>query len=235
MVKSGEANINGGKLKDLVDQYLRTQIFKTRSLSPGDQINERALSRILQVSRAPIREALKELEAQGLVASEQYRGWFVADFREEEFVEINKLRTLLEYNLLESVLSSGGPDDEELAPIEAINEEMRSITKLSESDEAKAFKYARQEMLFHTSLYALAKDNCIWTRRLLRNFSFQIQSALHRWLLEEWQMEMGVAFHDKLLECLRKKDSAELRKMLFTRLDSGPWKDIPHNPGSRTR
>ena len=112
---------------------------------------------------------------------------------------------------------------------------MRSITKLSESDEAKAFKYAKQEMLFHTSLYALAKDNCIWTRRLLRNFSFQIQSALHRWLLEEWQMEMGVVFYDKLLECLRKKDSAELRKMLFTRLDSGPWKDIPHNPGSRTR
>lgn len=219
---------NNGKLKDLVDRYLRTQIFETRSLSPGDQINERELSRVLQVSRAPIREALKELEAQGLIASEQYRGWFVSDFLEEEFVEINKLRTLLEYSLLESILSLGGPEEEELRAIEAINEEMRAITKLSGPHEAKAFEYAEKEMAFHASLYALAKDNCVWTRKLLRNLSFQIQSALHRWLLEDWQMEMGVASHDMLLHCLREKDSAGLRKMLFNRLDNGPWKSVPN-------
>ena len=93
------------KLKESVVEYLREQIFKKRALTSGDRIHERELSRLLGVSRAPIREALKELEEQGLVVSEKYRGWFVANFHEEEFFEINKLRSLLEYSLLETVLT----------------------------------------------------------------------------------------------------------------------------------
>ena len=50
------------KLKDLVDRYIREQIFQKKNLRSGDQRHERELSRVLGLSRAPVREALKRLE-----------------------------------------------------------------------------------------------------------------------------------------------------------------------------
>ena len=97
-----------GKLKDTVIRHIREQVFEKKSLHCGDQINERELSRTLGVSRSPVREALNELEEQGLIYSIRYKGWFVSTFREEDFFEINKLRVLLEHTLLESVIVEGG-------------------------------------------------------------------------------------------------------------------------------
>ena len=94
-------------LKDIAIDYIRERIFEQRTLRCGEQVNERELSRTLCLSRAPIREALKELEEQGLIVSVKYKGWFVADFREEDILEINRLRTLLEHNILEAVVAAG--------------------------------------------------------------------------------------------------------------------------------
>ena len=52
-------------LKDIAIDYIRERIFEQRTLRCGEQVNERELSRTLCLSRAPIREALKELEEQG--------------------------------------------------------------------------------------------------------------------------------------------------------------------------
>ncbi len=216
------SSASGGKLKELVDSHLRALIFEQKVLSAGEQINEREISRTLGISRAPVREALKELEAQGLIVSEKYRGWFVADFRKEEFYEINKLRSLLEYNLLESVFASGGPSASDLERLEAINRDIRLFIKESDTDNMKAFRYAEKEIVFHSALHELGKENCFWTKKMLSTLSYQLRSALRYWLYEEWQMEMSADFHDLLLSCLRKKDIEGLRHLLFKRLERGP-------------
>jgi DNA-binding GntR family transcriptional regulator len=206
-----------GDLKGLVVSHVRELIFERNILCCGDQINERELSRTLGVSRAPIREALKELEEQGLIISVKYKGWFVADFREQEFFEINKLRTLLEHSLLESIISQGGVEEEELLRAERLNEELNEIVMSTDAGGRKSYEFAEKEMEFHLCLHTLARD-CFWTKKMLRNLSYQIQCSFHRWLYKEWQMKASVETHRMLLKCLRERDMETLYELLSRRL-----------------
>ena len=206
------------KLKDLVDRYIREQIFQKKTLRSGDQIHERELSRVLGLSRAPVREALKQLEEQGLVVAIKFRGWFVADFLAEDLQEINKIRALLEYNLFQSILSRGGPSDRDLKKAVLINKKLERILNSDLSREERSFEFAELEMEFHLFLYSLAGDGCRWTRKILTNISYQIRCGLHQWVYEEDQMRMGIKSHENLIEYLRRKDTNSLSELLFSRL-----------------
>jgi DNA-binding GntR family transcriptional regulator len=82
-------------LSDQVIAQIRAAIIAGR-LKPGDHIVEAALTRQLQVSRTPLREALAILEHEGLVLSFPNRGFFVRTFTEKDVEELFSLRTALE-------------------------------------------------------------------------------------------------------------------------------------------
>ncbi|MER8235020.1 GntR family transcriptional regulator [Streptomyces sp. NPDC101490] len=65
-------------------------------LSPGGQIRQDALAARFEVSRVPLREALKALEAEGLVVHHVHRGYFVAELSLGDLEEIYRIRELLE-------------------------------------------------------------------------------------------------------------------------------------------
>ncbi|MGI6253831.1 MAG: GntR family transcriptional regulator [Aminivibrio sp.] len=206
------------KLKDLVDRHIREQIFQKKTLRSGDQIHERELARMLGLSRAPVREALKQLEEQGLVEAIKYRGWFVAEFLAEDLQEINKIRALLEYNLFLFILSRGGVSDRDLKKATGLNRKLEQILNSNLSKEEQSFEFAEQEMEFHFFLYSLAGDGCRWTRKILTNISYQIRCGLHQWIYDTDQMRMGIKSHDNLIKYLRRKDKDSLSELLFSRL-----------------
>ncbi|MFE0733677.1 GntR family transcriptional regulator [Streptomyces sp. NPDC058855] len=65
-------------------------------LRPGAPIRQDALAARLDVSRVPLREALKALEAEGLVVHRIHRGYFVAELSLADLEEIYRIRQLLE-------------------------------------------------------------------------------------------------------------------------------------------
>ncbi len=65
-------------------------------LGPGDQVVQETLADRYGLSRVPIREALKTLEAEGLVVYHANRGYFVAALQVSDLVEVYRLRELLE-------------------------------------------------------------------------------------------------------------------------------------------
>ncbi|MET0281809.1 MAG: GntR family transcriptional regulator [Steroidobacteraceae bacterium] len=69
--------------------------------APGTQLKELALAREFNVSQAPIREALRELEGSGLVTSERYRGTRVRGADAEELRQSYEARQTIEIRSLE--------------------------------------------------------------------------------------------------------------------------------------
>jgi DNA-binding GntR family transcriptional regulator len=74
-------------LRQRITNVLRTAIVNGR-LKPGDRIVEEEVSEQLKVSRGPVREALRQLEQEGLVISYPYRGTVVLGVSQEEVEEI---------------------------------------------------------------------------------------------------------------------------------------------------
>jgi DNA-binding GntR family transcriptional regulator len=83
------------KYSDTATELLRQGIL-TGEYEPGERLNELALSEKFRISRSPIREALKSLEAQGLVKIVPGRGAYVMDFDPEAIEQLGEVRIALE-------------------------------------------------------------------------------------------------------------------------------------------
>src|SRR3954462_2045694 len=74
------------------------------TFAPGTQLKELSLAREFNVSQAPIREALRELEGSGLVTSERYRGTRVRGADHREMRDSYELRATIEARAVELAL-----------------------------------------------------------------------------------------------------------------------------------
>lgn len=88
--KLDHTNLSKKVLKALRHQILSGQ------LKPGERVLESEVAESLGISRAPLREALVELEREGLTTTYPRRGTYVRSFGEKDIVEIYTLRALLE-------------------------------------------------------------------------------------------------------------------------------------------
>jgi DNA-binding GntR family transcriptional regulator len=86
---------------------LRTHVVKMLSAGilsgkykPGDRLNESQIARELGISRIPVREALSQLQEQGLVQNRERRGMFVTNIGPEEVLQLLSLRIILEAEAL---------------------------------------------------------------------------------------------------------------------------------------
>ncbi|MCC6313273.1 MAG: GntR family transcriptional regulator [Thermomicrobiales bacterium] len=80
---------------DQVARHLRAAIVNGR-LKPGDRIRQEAIAAELGTSRIPVREALRQLESEGLISLIPYSGARVARVDAEEYEEIYLMREHLE-------------------------------------------------------------------------------------------------------------------------------------------
>src|SRR5262245_66220378 len=80
---------------DKAYSWIRNRIF-AGGFAPGTHLKETELAGRIGVSRSPVRDALRRLSGEGLVAMERDRGTYVNEFSREEIEEIFELRDALE-------------------------------------------------------------------------------------------------------------------------------------------
>jgi DNA-binding GntR family transcriptional regulator len=96
----GEPTLKRTCMRDRIRDVLVARILDG-TYPAGMQLKELTLAREFNVSQAPIREALRELEGSGLVLSERYRGTHVRGADLDEMRESYELRTTLEVRAVE--------------------------------------------------------------------------------------------------------------------------------------
>ena len=82
-------------LPEIVAERLMEAI-RSGTLKPGERLVETSLASRLQVSRGPLREALKALEANHLVESRRGRGTYVRAVKPDEVAQMVAVRAMLE-------------------------------------------------------------------------------------------------------------------------------------------
>lgn len=133
------------KISEEIAEALRDDIL-SGVYHPRERLVEEELSEKFFVSRTPIREALRQLEAAGLVKIEPYKGTFVADADLEKIKDIYELRSVLDGFLVESVVPCITP--ETIRRMEALIEKQQQCL---DNDDKSGF--AEHDDAFHSLLY----------------------------------------------------------------------------------
>ncbi|MGW8482974.1 GntR family transcriptional regulator [Microbacterium sp. NPDC055903] len=133
-----------GLLSDQIYLMIKTMI-KDSSLAPGEQLVESQLARQLEVSQAPVRDALKRLAHEGLVSHVRHQGNFVATYTEEEAEQAKTARVELEG--LAGRLASGHLDDERRTALLAIIGDMHAA-----ADSADLPTFRELDFVFHRTV-----------------------------------------------------------------------------------
>lgn len=130
-------------LPEMLAEALRERILGGE-IREGDSLVQETIAEEYEVSRVPVREALRQLEAQGLVSCRTHKGAVAISTKRETVIELLDLRILLECDILSHALSRYKKSD--LSAAEEI---------LDELEEACHDNPKRGEMnwKFHKCLY----------------------------------------------------------------------------------
>ena len=185
------------RMGDLAYQALRDAIC-SGEFAQGARLNQDELARRLGVSRAPIRDALNRLEAEGLVKTlSRMGGVIVAETSEQEMVDIYEFRAILDTASVR--LACERMSEEDLARLGQIVKETERATQ---ARDLNAIVQAHAE--FHYLIYT-ACGNAELTRvaRNLWDRSYRFRAMALR---NEENARRGLAQHADILAALRARD-----------------------------
>jgi DNA-binding GntR family transcriptional regulator len=206
-------------LSDKVTDYLRDAIFRGK-LSPGEQLREMQLSQWLGVSRGPIRDALKQLEREGLVMIPSNGRTLVARLTREDFDEVYSLRLGLERVAMQYAIRNGTEAD--LNDMQDVVRTM--VDQVSEGITAK--HGADLDLQFHDLLYRASRHKrlqaCwadlrpqIYVFLLSRNVAdedFRTQMSRHQEIVDV----IRARDEEKAIECINNHIATAYNRIIKT-------------------
>ncbi|MGU3401632.1 GntR family transcriptional regulator [Brucellaceae bacterium D45D] len=142
-------------LRDHVHDELRAAIISGR-LKAGDRLNERQLAADLGISTSPLKEALRQLEGEGLVRTEARRGTFVS-FSARQAEEMTLARAALESIIARQAAKHGG--EAAFSFLRAVIEDMRAEVKSGDVN-----RLIELNEKFHETIHEAS--GCEYLRRL---------------------------------------------------------------------
>ncbi|MEE2024757.1 MULTISPECIES: GntR family transcriptional regulator [Alkalimonas] len=134
----------------VVLEEIRNRILSGK-IKAGEPLRQAALAEDLNVSRIPIREALLQLEAEGLVVFEPHRGATVTELSSTQVMELFELRALLETELLRLAIPK--LTETALAESEHILQQMTLAYQMVDTSGS----WSELNSRFHLSLYLAAE------------------------------------------------------------------------------
>jgi ABC-type uncharacterized transport system permease subunit/DNA-binding GntR family transcriptional regulator len=179
-------------LREQVADHLREEILSSR-LAPGEELGEVALARSLGISRGPLREALGQLAAEGLVTIVPRRGAVVKQLSRREFIDAYQVREALESLAIKlAVPRLTGVDK---AQLHRMSEEMERAAAHGDTD--RFFEINRE---FHAKLVHASGN------RKLQEVHGQLVAQMGRLMKKSVELRGGIqqsaAEHRAILEAV---------------------------------
>lgn len=192
-------------LTSAVADKLRDKIVRGE-IPEGEQLRQDAIAQEFQVSRIPVREALRQLEAEGLITIILHRGAVVSSLSPTEIKEVFDMRALLESEVLRA--SIPGLTEAQLGSAEEVLN--RYDKALWTEDDIS--EWGRLNWEFHSALYAGAERPQFLS--VIRTLNYQCERYIRLQLYLTKAMERAREEHHMLLNLSRERNVEEAVNLL---------------------
>jgi DNA-binding GntR family transcriptional regulator len=193
---------NKGNAAETAYAVLREAII-TNALNPGDRLRADDLAKKLGVSKTPVREALRKLQAEDLVVV-QGSGLAVKVLTEEQLFEIYYTREALEGMAARLAAERAGPID--LAKLRAMIDEMKPVLA---GGNLKKLRMLTGE--FQLAVFRASHNDTIF--RILKNLQEQIRQFSGTTLSQPGRAKEAAAFCKNLLAAVESRDGDKAEKI----------------------
>src|SRR5262245_23142985 len=195
-------------LHDEVAAQLRERIF-AGELGPGTFLDEVHLAQQLNISRTPLREALKVLTAEGLVRHEPRRGCFVNEVTEQDLDEIFPVIALLEGRC--AFEAAQHATDADLRVLEEMHEKLARHARAKRINEYYATNFAIHEMIIE-----LAGNR--WLAGVIGDLRKIVKLARLQQLRAPGRLDQSLAEHLAVFAALKARDAEGAEAAMRTHL-----------------
>jgi len=181
----------------VVAEAIRQKIL-TGQIKGGEPLRQAALAEELNVSRIPVREALLQLEAEGLVEFEAHKGATATRLSAEQITELFELRAMLETDLLRRAIPLLSDDD--LAKAEQLRSEMAQAYQHKDSSGS----WSVLNTQFHLTLYRAANRPLSYD--LVQNLMTNADRYIRVHLMLAGGVQKADPEHSELLKLCRQRN-----------------------------
>jgi DNA-binding GntR family transcriptional regulator len=196
-----------GPLWQVVAANIRERILKGE-IVPGSKLVEADLAEEFGTSRGPVREAIRELAREGLVAELARRGTFVSTFTEHDLSEVYAIREALELAACRPAIATASDAD-----LDVLEEHLVAFEG-SWSGSGTYLDSAVHDLAFHRAFVALVANQrmvAIYDQMLAQTMLL-LRAAAER--NPQLRAEMRKSAHRDILDALRERDEEGARRAI---------------------
>jgi DNA-binding GntR family transcriptional regulator len=201
--KQGAQYFSHTVMSEKVKEYLIETIMMGH-FKPGDRIVESTLARQLNISQAPVREAIRDLVVMGFLKTEPYKGISVRSFTAEELFEVYTVRVILE-SFAGRLAAERMTEDAEQALRNLLN------AMIEAAEEKNLDRLTRLDNDFHETIIEIAGNKLIL--HLWQNLRFGYYTII-RARISKYDSNELTKRNKELLDALKTHDSDRAEKVM---------------------
>ena len=207
-----------GRTKLKAYKSIKSLIMSAR-LGPGQAVTETALSESLGFSRTPVREALHDLEQEGLIVTRNRRKR-VYILTVHEIEDIFDLKIEIESAVARWAAQRGSKS--QFSQLRKISSQMKRLARLRPSDEQKEDawlnKWLAADRKLHELLFAMARNKR--AEQVIGNFNSQWHQLKLGMLALEGRVEKSAIEHERIVQAICARQPAKAQQQMRSHLQN---------------
>ena len=207
-----------GRAKLKAYEKIKGLIMSAR-LGPGQPVTETALSESLGFSRTPVREALHDLQQEGLIVTRNRRKR-VYMLTVSEIEEIFDLKIEIEGAVARWAAQRGS--DIQFGQLDRISRQMKRLARLRPADERREQiwlgKWLDADHKLHTLLFAMARNKR--AEQMIRNFNSQWHQLKLGMLTLEGRVDRSAVEHEQIVQAICDRQPAKAQQQMRSHLQN---------------
>ncbi len=189
------------------------ELISDEEIEPGELLSENQLAEYFNMSRTPVREAIRRLQAEGLVEIRKGIGTFLKPLTAKDIKDIYEVRTAMELMACETSIYQ--ITDEEIKQLRETLEELKNRKQCGE--EIGHMEFSQIDGQFHDLI--IQRSNNKYIEPLMEQIYFNVERYRRLSFHISLDLEESTRQHLDLLQCLEQRDLKSLQAGLSSHLN----------------